>query len=212
MHPLLATLSDLSCISCQHAEATFFGGRLCDACAGEVPAVLGRLKRREHTALSGGWSLGAYASPAGALIRHGKYAGDEGALRALGRAIASQIPMMMADCYPDLVVPVPTSPGRTFWRGFDAVHLIARPVARALEVPMTPALQRWGGAPQASLDHEARLQNLKGRLRLSRPVPVGARILLVDDVCTTGATAECCADALLGAGAGEVWLVVVCAA
>lgn len=152
--------------------------------------------------------MGPYAGPAGALVRNGKYAGDEGGLRILGECLASM--MVKEDARIDLVVPAPTSPGRSIWRGFDAVHMLAKPVARRLSVPMIPALRRWGGAPQASLSPEARRENLKGRLRLTRPLPVGARILLVDDVRTTGATGEICADVLMGAGAEEVWLLVVC--
>ena len=212
MHPLLASLSDLSCVSCDQDGAIALGGRLCTPCADEIPSVLSRLKFREPTSLRGGWALGPYAGPAGALVRGGKYAGDEGALRALGQRLADLLPPMVADCWPDLVVPAPTSLGRSFWRGYDAVHLLARPVANALGVPMLPALQRWGGAPQASLGTADRLRNLHGRVQPARAIPPRARVLLVDDVRTTGATAETCSDALLGAGAAEVWLLVVCAA
>ncbi len=214
MTDLIASLCPLPCLSCENPGARRWGQRLCPRCADEIPDVLERVL--PGGSLAGGWALGSYAGPLGALLRRGKYGGDEHALRLVGhqlaRMFAEERGIGLEGWLPDLVVPAPTSPGRSFWRGFDAVHLLANPVATAVGLPLSPRLRRWGGAPQASLDADARRSNLRGRIHPLQPIPEGSRVLLVDDVVTTGATAVACADALLGAGAGEVWLLAACSA
>ncbi len=90
----------------------------------------------------------------------------------------------------DVVVPVPLHPAKKRARGFDQVTLLAKPTARALGVPLVHALRRDRDvAPQVGKSVAARAQNVRNAFRLRRPGQVdGARILLVDDVTTTGAT------------------------
>jgi ComF family protein len=112
----------------------------------------------------------------------------------------------------DLVVPVPLHPWRRVGRGFNQ----AERVARHLERPLLHALARWHWtAPQAGLSAAARRRNVRdvvrlaarltadGARRLRRQI-AGARVLLVDDVVTTGATMSACARVLREAGAREV--------
>lgn len=214
MTNLLSSLCPLPCLSCEKTGAQAWGQRLCSRCAEEIPDVLERI--HPGGSLSGAWALGGYAGPLGSLLRRGKYGGDEAALRLMGQQLAwlfsEERGIGLEGWLPDLVVPAPTSPGRSFWRGFDAVHLLGSPVASTLGLPFSPLLRRWGGAPQASLNSEERRSNLRGRIQVQQRFFSGARILLVDDVLTTGATSIACADALLGAGARDVHLLVACAA
>lgn len=113
----------------------------------------------------------------------------------------------------DLVCPVPLHPARLAARGFNQAALLSRPIARALDVRFAPlALQRTRDTPkQAMLDREARASNVAGAFRVRRDVR-GARVLLVDDVRTTGATLAACEAALVEAGAREVTHAVIAAA
>lgn len=107
----------------------------------------------------------------------------------------------------DLVVPVPSS---RQGRGYNVPSLMALPVARALCLPMDEKALRCVGKarPQAGLSLDERLVNVAGAFKASDPDRVeGRRVLLLDDVITTGATAAACAHALMDAGAQSVFAV-----
>jgi ComF family protein len=113
---------------------------------------------------------------------------------------------------PDIVVPVPLHPSRLVERGFNQASLLARPIARALGVPLTTgALVRVRDTTQqATLDRDARARNVVQAFAVRTPEAVADKhVLLVDDVRTTGATLRACADALHEAGASEVESAVV---
>jgi ComF family protein len=110
------------------------------------------------------------------------------------------------------VVPVPLHPSRLAERGYNQSALLARPLARRLGVPFWPlALARVRDTPgQASLDRAARLTNVRGAFKVRQREHVSGRdILLVDDVCTTGATLDACTAALRESGARSVACAVV---
>lgn len=107
----------------------------------------------------------------------------------------------------DIVVPVPLHPRRLEERGYNQSVLVAAPVARGLDVPFLPrALLRTRDTPQqATLDRSHRLTNLASAFRVHERAQIrGKRILLVDDVRTTGATLEACATALIERGCRNV--------
>jgi ComF family protein len=128
----------------------------------------------------------------------------------LGRHLAPLVAPGAPDLDPrgfDLVVPVPLHPRRLAERGFDQAVPLARAVARESDLPLRPrALRRLRAtAPQAGLVGEARRANVRGAFAVARPSEVaGRRVLLLDDVVTTGATARACARALREAGARAV--------
>lgn len=111
----------------------------------------------------------------------------------------------------DLVVPVPLHPRRLAQRGYNQSALLASPVARALGATFaTDALARRRDTPrQATLERTARLDNLEGAFSASHREVDGARILLVDDVRTTGATLCECERALHEVGARNVQSLVL---
>ncbi len=104
-------------------------------------------------------------------------------------------------------MPVPPRPGR---RGLDPVERIARILERRWGITVCRCLSRTGGTEQKSLDFAGRSRNLKGRITV-RPARGGVPPLavLLDDVFTTGATADACARALLEAGSVEVRVVTL---
>ncbi len=106
----------------------------------------------------------------------------------------------------DLVVPVPLAAGRLRERGFNQALVLASEVAVAVhgEIAAT-ALSRAERAAQQTLSGAERLVNLRGAVTCPSPGEVkGRRVLLVDDVVTTGATLSACADALADAGARRI--------
>jgi ComF family protein len=111
---------------------------------------------------------------------------------------------------PELLVPVPLRWSRLALRGHNQALTLGRHVARALDLPINPhAARRTGRAPsQRGLGRDARRRNLAGVFTAS-PVVAGRRVAIVDDVMTTGSTAEALANELLGAGAQEVWVLAV---
>ena len=112
----------------------------------------------------------------------------------------------------DLIVPVPLHPRRLVDRGYNQAALIAVEVAVELEAPIAPrALIRLRNTPQqAHLDRDARRGNVLQAFRARDPLQIkGRRVVLVDDVATTGATLGACSEALLAAGAASVTALVV---
>lgn len=145
-----------------------------------------------------------------AIIQAFKYAGHQ----SLGAVLASRIldhPHLHLDDI-DLVVPVPLHPWRRLTRGFNQAERLARHFGR----PMVHALARahWT-PPQATLHAEARRGNVRDAFTLAPRLTTrgrnalhvalaGARVLLIDDVVTTGGTLSTCARVLREAGAREV--------
>ncbi len=139
------------------------------------------------------------------LIRRHKYGLDQALGRAITEFLGPQLPFTADDC--DLVIPVPLHRGRLWWRGFNQAALLAAEVARRLERPLelgTLVRSRATGS-QTSRSRDERRRNVRGAFAVRRPHRVAnRRILLVDDVMTTGATADECARVLLAAGASRV--------
>ena len=91
----------------------------------------------------------------------------------------------------------------------NPADLLAYPVAADQGIPLFHPLVRRRSQAQARLLRRRRAQNARDAYRVT--CPVQGRVLLVDDVVTTGSTARACAEALLAAGAAEVHLLVVAA-
>lgn len=139
------------------------------------------------------------------LIRRHKYGLDQSLSRALAECIGENLPLA-GDDY-DLVIPVPLHLGRLRWRGFNQAAMLGATVARRLNRPLdVSSLRRVRAtAPQTAQNHRQRRLNVRRAFNVARPARVAnRRILLVDDVMTTGATADECARALLDAGARRV--------
>jgi ComF family protein len=151
-----------------------------------------------------------YGGPVAGAVRGLKYAGRMDLAEGLGRAVAACLP----DGRIDRVVPVPLHARRLAERGYDQAGLLATVVAReaGARVDHDALVRRRETVPQAGLGRVARRMNVRGAFTArprKRAGLDGERVVLVDDVVTTGSTVRACASALRRAGAREVWVAAV---
>jgi ComF family protein len=147
------------------------------------------------------------------LIRRLKYQGDKQLAEPLGQLLleVGNAEFLLGDY--DAIVPVPLHRERFTERGFNQTFLLARPIAREARLPVVTALERRVSATaQVGLQGAARRANVKDAFSVhprKASEVTRRRILLIDDVITTGATADECARALKKAGAKEVDVLAV---
>ena len=113
----------------------------------------------------------------------------------------------------DLIVPVPLHPSREGERGFNQAVVLARELARATKLPIDEySLVRRVHTERhrAGMDARSRRDSVGGAFEVRRPEPIaGRRVLLIDDVFTTGATVSECAAVLKSAGAADVYVLTI---
>jgi len=130
----------------------------------------------------------------------------------LGRLYSSERADPLASFEPDLVVPIPMHWTRRLGRGTNSAEIIAGQLARRLNLPMLRGVlvRRRNTLPQASLTPSERFRNVHGAFRLATGYDIGgARVILVDDILTTGATCSEAAKVLKQAGAETVVAAVL---
>jgi predicted amidophosphoribosyltransferase len=195
------------CPRCAAALGPGVDASACTACA--------ELRPRFSAAVA----AAVYPGLAGELIRRAKYGRDPLLAVPLGGLLAGAVAQWPGRAGLTAVVPVPPSRARLRERGFHLADLVAERLADELRVAARLRwLERVGDPlPQAALPRTERRRAARGTVRISaarRPLAAprvaGESILLVDDVLTTGATANECARVLRAAGAAEV-RVAVCA-
>lgn len=184
-------LAGASCAACRdnryHGAPPYSAIRSCYRFEGPVRKAVHALKYRGRT---------VYAAPMASLL--------------VDLLLRDQL---IKDAQLSHVIPVPLHPWRRWRRGFNQTELLAKPVARQLGLPLADILQRRRfTASQVGLNRTQRAANVQGAF-LVRPGQEAAlrnaRILLVDDVFTTGATLAECALVLRESGAREVFVVTL---
>jgi len=141
------------------------------------------------------------------LVHDLKFRDRQDGLRLFGRLLASAGGELLVDA--DAIVPVPLTRWRLLHRRFNQSAVLAQEVSRITERPYWPmALARTRRTrPQVGLSRAQRRENVAGAFTVAvgvLPVLAGAKIVLVDDVITTGATVRACARVLKAAGAARV--------
>ncbi|MDE2769342.1 MAG: ComF family protein [Chloroflexota bacterium] len=186
----LATATLLSHPQCRQCTRPLTYGDQCARC---------RLEQRRIDHL---YVPYAYTPPILNAVHRFKYANKRYLAADLAALAMSALP---PDLQVDFVVPVPLAPSRERQRGYNQARLLAAEVARRLDLQLDTGLliRLRDTPPQTSLPRARRLQNVRGAFRALRKLS-GARILLVDDVTTTGATIEAATRALRRRGA--VWI------
>ncbi|HVB83136.1 MAG TPA: ComF family protein [Candidatus Binataceae bacterium] len=192
------------CLVCGAPLHTALDDQRCDHCRAAPPAFdTARAVTRYRSGTDSSGTGGS--STVAALLRRHKYGLDQ----SLGRALAEFLdaaPVLDAGAY-DLVIPVPLHRARLRWRGFNQAALLGAALARRLNCSLDVAtLARVRStASQTARDRAQRARNVRNAFAVRRPSRVaGRRVLLVDDVMTTGATADECARVLRAAGARRI--------
>ncbi len=168
---------------------------LCGDCTLETPPY------------SGARSFGFYRGELSRLVRGLKFDGRRNLVGLLSPLLARAFVRSWDRSQIDLIVPVPLHPSRRRERGFNQAAVLARHLARMLAIPLSEeALRRvCRTLPQVGLTDAERKKNVRGAFLCRRRELVdGRRILLVDDVMTTGATVRSASTALLEGGALRV--------
>lgn len=149
-----------------------------------------------------------YGGPVARGIQRAKYRGAIHILKMMGIYLQGQL-----DEFPrfDVVVPVPLHRRRLRKRGYNQAAVLSRYLVKDAKIPLDyKILTRNRDTPsQAGLNFQARRENLAGAFSAHRRGKIPGRILLVDDVMTTGATVTACARALLSAGVTDVHVLTL---
>ena len=140
-----------------------------------------------------------YDGAARRLVRRLKYGGAQ----AAAKTIVASLPVISIVGL--VVVPVPTASSRVRRRGYDQAILLAKAFAGRYDLPYVPCLRRDGQSNQVGADRSVRLLQLTRAFRVTRTGQInGKRIVLIDDLITTGATFEAAARVLYENGALQV--------
>lgn len=203
------------CAGCGH-----LGAVLCDACQARIEASPQPACRRcgqpglgddlcdtclvTPSALDGITAAAVFAPPLRAAIHDLKYNNNRSLAEPLGQHMAAA--WHMHNLAADRLIPVPLHASRQAERGYNQSTLLARVLADTVGIPLderTLARQR-ATQQQVGLGRTERQLNVVGAFTCRGNLS-GQRVVLIDDVCTTGATLEACAEALQAAGVASVW-------
>lgn len=234
MESIVSLFVPATCASCAGSLRGMDGDRLCTACAGSIDripepfcSVCGAPREERPGGLFPGpceacragrhfgqaRAYGVFDTLLRDLVTRLKYSGESRLGNPLGHLLlhAAQEHFTLQDY--DVVVPVPLHRERLRERGFNQSFLLARPLARAGRLPIVHAIDRTVNTKsQVGLQGAARRANVREVFTVAPRRRDGVsrrRVLLVDDVMTTGATVDECARALLGAGAKKVDVIVL---
>lgn len=197
-------------------ELTFIRSPLClicgkelDSCGNEDHFCVSCL--RQAPSFDSARSVLHFKPPARTLLHRLKFYGDTGAAATLVRLIAVRGAIERTRDY-DLIIPVPLHPARLRRRGLNQSLVLARLLFPEDRGKIAPAalLRLKNTIAQTALDGAARRKNLRGAFAVEPSIAFGnTKVLLVDDVYTTGTTASECAQTVKKAGAARVDILTI---
>ena len=186
--PILPRLSPPYCRKCAEPDAA----PVCSWCRADAPAYE-RIRAPYR-----------YTGPVRDMVHDLKYGNIRALAPTLGGLLADYLGSLRFEA--DVISPVPLHPKRERSRGYNQSHLLAREVSRQVQIPMADdrLLRSMDTPPQVAMSgREERRQNIEGAFECTRDA-TGLRVLLIDDVVTTGSTMSACASVLKDAGARSV--------
>ena len=185
-------------------------GQGCNRCG--VPRIGGSCACRDlHPAIERVISPYPYAGWVATAIRRLKYENERARADHLGQELVEAVRAIGPGPI-DGLIPVPLHPRKQRERGYNQSELLARSVSEALDIPVTPMIQRTRHTTaQMTLGADERRQNVAHAFACIGETPPrpDARYVLIDDVRTTGSTLGACAEALVAAGIERVLVVTL---
>ncbi len=193
----IAPLKGPACARCDqpfvsHAATSFTPDHQCQHCLERPPAY------------DRAWTLFPYLPPLQDAICAFKYRGKYALAKPLASLMIHALPPTLEA---DVILPVPLHPSRLRAREYNQSLLFADRIGRHLRTPVWPSalVRLLATDPQTTLSRQERLRNLRQAFSVRQPEAVaGKRVLLIDDVYTTGTTVNECAKVLKKAGAASV--------
>jgi competence protein ComFC len=189
------------CILCGGAVA--YGEDCCDLCRKRAPFLQEEIRLRGRRTAA----VWRHDSPASGAVNRFKFRGDMDTGRKIARRMAWAWRRQCPDFAPDCMTFVPMPEERFRQRGYNQAELLARWAGKELGLPVIPVLEREGVLTQHQLPVSFRRKGAAASFSLPgerEKLVRGRRVLLVDDIITTGDTVDACARLLERAGALEV--------
>lgn len=204
-----STLRFPICTSCQNALLPITGDKRCTVCS--IPLIselelCSRCSKRDF-AFESNFSVCEYRGPIRQIISQFKFSNR----RSLARFVAHVLEPELAGRFRGMpIVPIPGSRRSVRRRGWDPMLEVARALKRDAGIPAFPRLVRRSGGAQKGLQYRARLENIRGTVELKRGArQLPHRVVLIDDIFTTGATADECAGVLRRGGVKKVFVLTL---
>lgn len=210
LEKIVAIIAPHRCIVCSN-----YNNVMCDSCVQEMPRIKKAIcvlcgdksvdwqicsSCASHTALTRVYVSGLYQSDLKELVHRYKFDHARAAHVPLALAISNVLPSLKKDW---VVVPVPTVAQHARQRSYDHARLLAKQLAKQQGLGFAELLVRTKNVRQVGANRRDRA-GVAETIELRKPGKYPVKILLIDDVCTTGATLSACAKILKDAGALEV--------
>ena len=192
------------CDACKQ-KLTLINGKVCNKCGRPFINGICGICREKQFCFSKARASGIYDGSVRKCIHLLKYKKKTYLLNTLFEVFLLPNSLDFLSC--DLIVPVPLHWIREYSRGFNQAELIGKKISKRFNIPLSKtSLKRTRATPsQTGLSLKERTKNIKGAFSVRNSQKLnGKRILLVDDVMTTGATVNECSRVLLQAGAREI--------
>lgn len=207
--PVGSPVDQIVCSDCRK-KLVPLQGVFCQTCG--APLVSEKMiclqcrENKNNHSYTKSYSLYAYRGAVKELIFQYKFRG----VRYLAPFIAEQLIRWYGTTFFQCpIIPAPSEPRNRRLRGWDPVELLAKELAKQTGGTVHPILKRKKSSSQKELNRDERRKNLADKISLNQNVPDNERIILLDDIWTTGATSEICSNVILESYNGVINVVTI---